>query len=85
MRHSEVFRCLTLALLAMAPAIFTWDCMTLVCDDMDVTLELTAYVRVFCFLSRTSCLARISHASLLPDLAIFLISASCGVKRDNLA
>lgn len=75
--------CLTLALLAMAPAIFIWDCISLVCDDMDVTVELTAYVRVFCFLSWTSCLARILHASLLPDLAIFLISASCSVKREK--
>lgn len=43
---------------------------------MEVTLELTAYVRHFCFLTWTSCLARILQASLLPVLAIFLISAS---------
>lgn len=65
----------------MAPAIFIWEFMTLVWVDMDVTLELTAYVRFFCFLRWTSCLARILQASLLPLLAIFLISASWRVKR----
>lgn len=67
----------TLAVVDIAPAIFIWEFMTLVCVDMEVTLELTAYVRFFCFLSCTSCLARILHASLLPLFAIFLISASC--------
>uniref|UniRef100_A0A0E9TFH5 Uncharacterized protein n=1 Tax=Anguilla anguilla TaxID=7936 RepID=A0A0E9TFH5_ANGAN len=50
--------CIVLVVVAMAPAIFIWEFMTLVCVDMEVTFELTAYVRFFCFLSWTSCLAR---------------------------
>src|SRR4029434_11241775 len=50
--------------------------MSLVCVDMDVTFELTAYVRFFCFLSCISCLARILQASLFPAFAIFLIYIS---------
>jgi len=61
----------------MAPAIFIWEFISLVCVDMEVTLELTAYVRVFCFLTCTSCLAKTVQASLFPVLAIFLISISC--------
>lgn len=34
--------CPTLAVLDIAPAIFIWEFMTLVCVDMEVTLELTA-------------------------------------------
>lgn len=67
---------LTLAVVDIAPAIFICEFMTFVCVDMEVTLELTAYVRFFCFLSWTNCLARILHASRLPLFAIFLISAS---------
>lgn len=72
----------TLAEVDMAPAIFIWEFMSFVCVDMEVTLELTAYVRVFCFLSWTNCLARILQASLLPLFAIFLISASWRMKED---
>ena len=32
----------TLAVVDMAPAIFIWEFMTLVCVDMEVTFELTA-------------------------------------------
>lgn len=71
----------TLAVVPMAPAIFICEFMSLVWVDMDVTLELTAYVLVFCFLSWTSCLARILHASLFPDLAIFFISISCSMEK----
>lgn len=67
----------------MAPAIFIWEFITWVCVDMEVTLELAAYVRRFCSLNWTSCLARILHAPMLPVLAIFLISASWRVKREN--
>ncbi len=68
---------LTLVVVAMAPAIFILEFISLVCVDMEVTLELTAYVRVFCFLTWTSCLAKTLQASLFPVFAIFLISISC--------
>ncbi len=42
---------LTLVVVAMAPAIFILEFISLVCVDMEVTLELTPYVRVFCFLT----------------------------------
>lgn len=76
----------TLAVVDMAPAIFIWEFMTFVWVVMEVTLELTAYVRFFCFLSCTSCLARILHASRFPLFAIFFISASwrCGEVRKGL-
>ena len=60
----------------MAPAIFIWEFITFVCVDIEVTFELTANVLVFCFRRWTSCLAKTLHASLLPILAIFLISNS---------
>ena len=71
---------LTLAEVDMAPAIFIWEFITLVWVDIEVTFELTAYVRFFCFLSWTNSLARILQASRLPVLAIFFISISCSQK-----
>lgn len=73
----KVLYCLTFAVVDIAPAIFIWEFMTFVWVDIEVTLELTAYVRFFCFRSCTSCFASTLQASLLPVLAIFFISSSC--------